>query len=466
MILSLFSLALFTLYVGLAVFGIVLAVRQRRGWRFVGIGLLLQAVLFTALQVALSTLPITGLEPMINVPLQATLVQAAATILAVGGVGLLVWLLARRVYRRLQEPRQWPAKTALLVGLPLVALVGMGGLWQLSLPDRVRERDPDKRTITVPEGFAASVFVKGQIDNPTSLAFGPDNKLYIGDIGGSIWVADDSRSSGQADKLTRFAEGFRFLVGLIWHNGELYTASEGKVEALRDSDGDGQADARRTIVDGLPAMKFVPHTNNALTFGPDGRLYFGVGSTTDGQIETEQYAAAILSVNPDGSDLRVFARGTSNSFDVAFNKAGDLFAGDNQPSASVSGTAGDELNYIVEDGHYGYPYFFGDPPKEGNMRGPVASFPPHSSPNGLTFYNATQFPTSYTDNLFIALWSLGEISRVELAKSAGGEYLSRTSTFASGFVYPLDVTVGPDGSLFVADFGTSAVYRIRYTGNQ
>lgn len=464
MIIDLLSLALLTLYASLAV--VALFLLRRRGWqRLAGALLLVQALLFATLQVVLSVFPVMGLEPPITFNVPATLANVAVTIGAVGGVALLVWLAARVLQHRAAAGRALRGPLiALLAGLPLVALSATYGLWQLSTPDRVRERDPNKREIIVPEGFSANVFLDREIDNPTALAFGAADELFVGDIDGTVWVAADADADGVADDVRRFADGFRFLTGLVWHAGELYVASQGKIEALSDSDGDGLADSTRLLVDGLPSMVYVPHTNNALTLGPDGRLYFGVGSTTAGEVEQERLAAAILSVNPDGSDLQVFARGLSNSFAVSFNSQGHMFAGDNQPNSGVSQNAGDELNYIVEGGHYGYPYFFGEPPEEGSTRGPIVSFPPHSSPNGLSFYQAAQFPRPYYDNAFVALWSLGEVARVELAQSPGGEYLSRTSTFASGFVYPLAVTIGPAGSLYVADFGTSAVYRITYSG--
>jgi putative membrane-bound dehydrogenase-like protein len=460
MLIASLSLALITLFAAVAVWGILLTIRQRGGLRMTGIALAIQGVLLLLIMIVLTSIPIIGLEPTVPVDLVPTLLQAGLTLLAIVGVGGLVFLLARRFVRRAQEPRARLRAGALLVSLPIVGILGMGGLWQLSTPERVRERDPFKRLIEVPEGFTSTVYVNEKLDNPTTITFAPDGALYVGDIGGNIWVARDSDNNGSAEQIERFAEGFTFLTGLIVHEGEVYVASQGKIEALKDDNGDGVYDQRRTLVDGLPSMVYIPHTNNALSLGPDGRLYFGVGSTTNGEVEQNEFAAGIFTVKLDGSDLKPYARGLSNSFDVAFNAAGDMFAADNQPGAA--GSVSDELNYIVEGGHYGYPYFFGDPPKEGSTRGPVATFPPHSSPNGLTFYSATQFPQAYTDNMFIALWSTGEVHRVELAKSAGGEYLSRTSPFAKGFVYPLDVTVGPDGSLYVADFGTSAVYRISY----
>jgi hypothetical protein len=126
----------------------------------------------------------------------------------------------------------------------------------------------------------------------------------------------------------------------------------------------------------------------------------------------------------------------------------------------------DEFNHIVEGGHYGFPYFYGDPPENGGTRGALATFPPHSAPTGLTFYSGDQYPPEYAQVAFTTLWARGEIAQVEVARTAAGEYLSRASTFGSGFLYPIDVVTGPDGNLYVADFGTSAIYRITYDSDQ
>src|SRR5207302_1442461 len=85
--------------------------------------------------------------------------------------------------------------------------------------------------VALSTGFASNVFVQGTMDNPTPITFGPDNKLYIADISGAIWVAEDANHDGVAEDIKQFADGFSLLVGLAWHNGELYTASSGKIEA-------------------------------------------------------------------------------------------------------------------------------------------------------------------------------------------------------------------------------------------
>lgn len=455
------ALAFLTLYIGTT----TIAVWFLRRRRYITGGLLLvQSLLLFGLQVALSTIPFGIGEPLIRVPLRELVTQTLGGMLVVAAVALLVGIACRHLARR--EVGRLPM-TLGFVALPLVSLASMYGMTRISLPERERERDPGRRAIELLPGFASSIYAQGTMDNPTALAFGPDGKLYIADIAGTLWVATERDGDHQVDTIMPWADGFSLLVGLAWRGDELYAASSGKIEALSDSDGDGRADRRRLVVNGLPSMILMPHSNNGLAFGPDGRLYFGVGSTTDGQVERDEHAAAILSVNPDGTDLRVFARGLGNSFDVAFNRSGDLFGGDNSPSGGADGEDyPDEFNYIVEGGHYGFPYFYGDPPDNGGTRGAIATFPPHAAPTGLTFYTGDTFPAVYRDSAFIALWARGEVAHVEVGKSSGGNYLSRTTTFGSGFLYPIDVVTGPDGNLYIADFGTSAIYRITYDPNK
>jgi glucose/arabinose dehydrogenase len=455
-LLSLATLSLLTLYGGLALCGILLIVRRRGLWRSTGVALLILASLATAMQVALSTLSPGIGEPFIRVRLADLLAQVGGALLVVGATAGLLALGLRRLDGWLMgQRRRAPAIVGLLVALPALAGLSMYAMVAAGTPARERERDPQRREISVPEGFVWSVYARSdEWDNPTVMTFGPDGSLYVGDISGALWAVSDTRGGTGGAAISRLADGFQLLLGLAWRDGELFVASQGKIEALRDGDGDGSLESRRLVVEGLPSMVLRPHSNNSITFGPDGRLYFGVGSTSDTDVEQHELAAAVLSVNPDGSDMRVYARGFGNPFAVAFNSEGQLFGGDNSNRSEP-----DEFNHIVEGEHYGFPYYYGDPP-EGGTTGALVTFPAHSVPTGVTFYSGASFPAEYRDNAFLTLWSSGELRRIEVARTTGGSYLSRTTTFGSGFLYPIGVVTGPDGALYVADFGTSAIYRI------
>jgi hypothetical protein len=121
------------------------------------------------------------------------------------------------------------------------------------------------------------------------------------------------------------------------------------------------------------------HLFNGVVVSPDGRSVFvNSGSRTDhGEIETNSgvfpdtrevpLTSAIFRLPADAVDLHIpadaaalapylFADGTRNAYDLAFAPDGRLFAVDNGPDADYP----DELNWVQEGRHYGFPWRFGD----------------------------------------------------------------------------------------------------------
>jgi glucose/arabinose dehydrogenase len=88
---------------------------------------------------------------------------------------------------------------------------------------------------------------------------------------------------------------------------------------------------------------------------------------------------------------------------------------------------------------------------------PYYEFEPHSVPTGITAYQAEQFP-GYYDSLFVTLWTALPFAERVVRFTPDGT----ASTFATGFATPMDVTVGPDGSLYVADYATGIIFKISY----
>ncbi|HID63968.1 MAG TPA: hypothetical protein EYP49_14700 [Anaerolineae bacterium] len=307
----------------------------------------------------------------------------------------------------------------------------------------------------------------GGLGNPTSLAFGPDGRLYVSQLNGRISAITDADNDGLGDRVDAFAEGFISPLGLAWRGDDLYVGSRGMVSAVRDTNGDGRADARNDIITGLPAGR---HQTNGLTFGPDGRLYIGQGSIDDhGEDGIVPLEASILRANPDGTDLVVYASGLRNPYDLAFHPVtGELFATDNGRDSPATGVS-DELNVIVEGGHYGWPDCW-DVSEGTHCEGtipPVLELPEHSSADGLAFYTGRLFPPQYENVPFIALWGansgdpdIGKKVVAVVLTNPGTGWQGTVYDFAFGFVNPLDVIVGPDGALYVADFGAGRVYRI------
>lgn len=434
--------------------------RQRR---WTGAAFLITAALAIAAQAALSLVPVGIGEPLIRIERSTFFVAAGLALGACAAV--LAWV--RNLRPALHLPVRLLAPAA---AFPIAAGLALWGLSFISTPERERERNPDRREIVLPPGFKAERYASaapgpdGAMDNPTVIAFGDAGDLYIADIAGNLWLARDTNGDARIDTMRKFASGFELLVGLAWRNGELYVSSAGKVEGLKDANNDGIADARRTLAAGLPSMIVQPHSNNSLVFGPDGRLYFGVGSTVLHGEDPHAFGGAVVSVSTDGGDARVYARGFGNVFDLAFNKAGVIFAGDNAGPARDGAAEPDELNQIVEGGDYGAPDS-GDPLNLASGKTPpLATFPAHATPTGMAFYYGQAFPAGYVDTAFLALWNRGEVMNIEINPKGDGSYAAIPRVFGSGFLYPIDVVVGPDDALYIADFGTSVVYRVTYEG--
>ena len=321
----------------------------------------------------------------------------------------------------------------------------------------------------VASGYSSTPFVSG-LGNLTSLAFGPDGRLYVAELGGNIIAAEDLDHDGRADRHWTYAGGFFSPLGLAFRGSELYVSSHNRITVLSARTGDVADDARVIIAD-LHATG--QHQNNGIAFGPDGKLYITHGSSTNDQPPSHPFEATILQANPDGSDLRVYATGLRNPYDLAFDRQGRLFATDNGIDSDTDPFVPDELNLIVEGAFYGFPWVSGVPKAaqqaERPSRSPVALLPDHASADGLAFHDADPASPLYGD-LFIAYWgpqfvpeypcspNTSRLVRVRLEDGPQGGKAT-VSDFAFGFRNALDVTVGPDGAIYVADFA-GTVYRI------
>ena len=450
------ALVLYAIYAAGAGIGLVVLVRERNRRRWAGLPLVGLGLAAIASQTWMSSRYWIERHQIIAVPLRPLAVTVAGVLVPAGlGIGFAVALYYGLV-REINSSTWFVRLGSVLVLLLAIAIVGPLVLVAMSQSAQPKPYESDTSTnVRVEPGFKLELFYRGVLNLPTCLRFGPDDQLFVSNYNGEIWTIPLVKGTAGTPKL--FAEGFSEPVGLAWNGNDLYVASRGKVTLVRD----GNISKRQDIITNLPSRIYPWHSNEGMAIGPDERLYFAVGSTTDAAPETHEYAARVLSASLDGSDLRVFATGVRNPYALAFNSAGDLFATDNGPD-NFTNTPGDELNQIVKDGDYGFPKYFGIPPLGTGTRAPVALFPPHASADGITFYNANQFPPVYRDNAFVVMWHLGEVYRIQLNKTSNGDYLARTTLFATGLNHPLDLTVGPDGALYIASWGDNAVYRLSY----
>lgn len=456
------ALTIYAVYLCSIFGGVWLLWRSSGRKRIWGLILLIESVVATALLTIMSSQYwFSGGAEIIGLDIKS-LISKAADVLLPLSLGTAIVIGAAYFTRKLSQGR-YALMGSILPVVLILAIFSTSAMELVSLTEQSKPKlaNPDpERDLKVVEGFTITAFRELPSQNPTSIVFGPDNNLYVATYNGDIWAI--SSADGES---WRYASGFQIPKALAWHDNSLYVASDGKISVLRDRNNDKVADETKDIITGLPAHIYHWHANNGIVFGKDGRMYFAVGSTTDSSPETHRYGASIISANPDGSDIRTYAVGVRNPYRVAFNSEGDLFATENGPN-ELKFTPSDELNHIVEGGDYGFPKYFALPPPNTGTLPPVALFPAHASADGLTFYEGNEFPAAYHDNAFVTLLQFGDIYRIELIKDANGQYFSRSSVFVSGLDSPVDITSGPDGNIYVADFNTGIIYKINYNGGK
>ena len=321
--------------------------------------------------------------------------------------------------------------------------------------------------IQVPAGFRVETFARG-LTQPTAMAYGPDGRIYVTESAGKLVAI--RRGTRRPAILVR---GLRTPLGLAWHGSKLFVSEQGRLERFGLSG--ARLGGRHVVVKGLP---FGEHQQDNVVLGPDGRLYWGSGSTCDACRERSPRSAAVLSLRPDGSDLRVVARGLRNPYGLAFQpRTGRLYAsvnGQDELGSDADPEPAEMAVVIRRGGFYGWPRCWPNARTLrlsgscSGVRRPAAYLEPHSSADGIAFYTGHSFPGSYRGDLFVAEWGQYLSNRfgrriVRVSLRPDGSARSVTS-FASGFAHPLALLVDHRGGLLVADWGRGVVYRIQARG--
>jgi glucose/arabinose dehydrogenase len=243
-------------------------------------------------------------------------------------------------------------------------------------------------------------------------------------------------------------------------DGHIEYENSGVITRLSDLDRDGMMDYYEDVVVGLPGCQgpIPQHSNNAITFGPDGSLYITQGVHSDRAPLTHPWEGTILRASPDFKTVSVFARGLRNPFGLVFGIDRQLFATDNDVTI---GNPGDELNLIKEGAHYGHPYVVGDSDGGGRFVKPLLLWDKGSFA-GMAYTESVNLPEEYRGCLYIADFSGSKILRVDLSRNGDG-YSARAHVFADVPV-PIGIAVTRTGHFYVTSLG-GKVFRIRMRGS-
>ena len=346
------------------------------------------------------------------------------------------------------------------------------------------ENQTGNSDINLPPGFEVEVYASN-VEGARSMVLSESGILFVGtrEVGGNIYAVIDHDNDYSADEVIIVASGLNMPNGVAIKDGDLYVAEVDRIIRFPEIEKNfRQNPVPEVIRDDFPSERH--HGWKFIRFGADGKLYIPVGAPCNICKENDERFASIMRMNPDGSDLEIFAHGVRNSVGFDFHPSTDeLWFTDNGRDWLGDNLPPDELNLASKKGlHFGFPHLhgkdiidpdFGSGVDSSQFTKPVLELGPHVAALGMRFYTGTMFPKEYQNQIFIAehgSWNRSEKIgyRVTLVRLSGNDAMSY-ETFAEGWLKgesvsgrPVDVQQMPDGSLLVSDDYGNIIYRIFY----
>lgn len=306
----------------------------------------------------------------------------------------------------------------------------------------------DDVTLTLPDGFSATVFHPGVGKGARHLAIRNNGDVLVSRQDGVLLALRDEDGDGSADRI--FERQLAITSGLQLHQDYVYFSDNVSVSRLRLDDGMLPGGDAQIVVSGF--LEQGPHATKDIAINPAGELFVNVGAPSNACQETDRKAASpgqnpcpelerqagiwLFPADQPGQtqpDGQRYATGTRNIVALEWNAAASAlyFAmhGRDQLSflwpeyfsdAESAAMPAEEFHRAVPGANFGWPYSFVDPasgirllaPEYGGdgktpapadvYQAPLHAYPAHWAPNDLIFYAGGNFPVRYQGGAFIA----------------------------------------------------------------
>ena len=374
--------------------------------------------------------------------------------------------------------------------------------------------------LKLPDGFKIDIFAK-DLTNPRVIEFDPAGRMLISETkAGRVSVLEDKDKNGSFESKSALIENLKSPHGLAFYKENnltyLYIAETHQITRYLYDTGIGKLKNNTgQSITSLPDGG--THFTRTIAFGPnfrksqiagtvntqvDTKLYMSVGSSCDVCEETTWKRAAILESDLEGSYTAEFAGGLRNSVFFTFHpETHEIWAtemgrdnlGDNLPPDEINivKVAGPEHKFGAR--RYGWPFCYGDKVQDkkfnpdkweridvtndcSQTEPPVIEIPAHSAPLGLAFIpSGLSWPKGWEGDLLVAYhgsWNRSEPTGYKVVRydlDRNGNVLSQESLdFITGWLgdngktsgRPVDLKLGPDGSLYISDDAAELIYRI------
>ncbi|QZY46355.1 PQQ-dependent sugar dehydrogenase [Mycolicibacterium austroafricanum] len=368
----------------------------------------------------------------------------------------------------------------------------------------------EPREAVVPQGWTLSVWAR--TPRPRLAAWTPDGDLLVSVPSAGRVLRFTPRGDGPPEESV-LLDGLDEPHGLAFDGSTLYVAESDQVDAYRYAA--GAATEPRTVAGGLPDDRSpdlrgaYSHVLKSVAVGPDGAVYFSIGST--GNISAQDRTAVppratVMRVPPGGGPAEPFATGVRNGTGLAVAPDGAVWTANNgrdniaypEPGPSygkvipeyVDDNPPEQIARLTPGRELGWPYCnnVGGPADlpfvrdvQTNADGALldcAALPPveqsmgaHSAPLGLSFVDG-ELPAPFPRGALVGVhgsWNRQPPRAPEVSFYPWQDgTLGNQQTLVGGFQAddgsrwgrPVAAVVGPDGAVYITDDAADAIYRL------